>query len=150
MPPPSGSARSRNSRCSTPSPFASDPAAASLVKRLQQQAKSVVNFGLGYERKVSDRFSFYGALTTDRTFADKNDSAGNSLSTWDIYHATAGASLMVKSMKLTMGGAYSFGSDTRSIPVLIVPPGGAPVLTSAPLDVKYSRLRVLIGFDFGH
>ena len=79
------------------SSFASDPAAASLVKRLHQQAKSVVNFGLGYERKVTDRFSFYGALTTDRTFADKNDSAGNSLSTWYIYHATAGASLMVES-----------------------------------------------------
>jgi serine/threonine-protein kinase len=131
------------------SSFASDPAAATLVKRLHQQAKSVVNFGLGYERKVSDRFSFYGALTTDRTFADKNDSAGNSLSTWDIYHGTAGVSLVVKSMKLTMGGAYSFGSDARSIPTLIVPPGGAPVLISAPLDVKYSRLRVLVGFDFG-
>jgi hypothetical protein len=129
--------------------FASDPAAASLVKRLHQQAKSVVNFGLGYERKVSDRFSFYGALTTDRTFADKNDSAGNSLSTWDIYHATAGASLMVKSMKLTMGGAYSFGNDTRTITTLLVPPNGPPVLTPQPFDVQYSRLRVLIGFDFG-
>jgi hypothetical protein len=129
--------------------FASDPAAASLVKRLHQQAKSVVNFGLGYERKVSERFSFYGAFTTDYTFADKNDSAGNSLSTWDIYHLTAGASLEVKSVKLTMGGAYAFGSDTRSISTLIVPPGGAPVLTPTPFDVRYSRLTVLVGFEFG-
>ena len=89
--------------------------------------------------------------TTDYTFADENDSAGNSLSTWNIYHVTAGASLMIRSMKLTMGGAYSFGSDTRSITTLIVPPGGGPpVLTPEPLDVKYHRLRVLVGFDFGH
>src|SRR5262249_12232395 len=85
------------------SAFVSDPAAAGLVKRLHQQARSVVNFGLGYQRTVSDRFSCYGAFTTDFTFADKNDSATNSLSTWDIYHVSAGASVVVKSVKLTMG-----------------------------------------------
>ena len=132
------------------SAFASNPAAENLVKRLHQQAKSVFNFGLGYERKISDRSSFYAAFTTDYTFADENDSAGNSLSTWNIYHATAGASLTIKNMKLTMGGAYSFGSDTRSITTLIVAPSGAPVLTPVPLDVTYHRIRMLVGFDFGH
>jgi hypothetical protein len=73
-----------------PSPFASNPAAASLLKRLHQQAKSVVNFGLGFQHKVSERFSYYGAFTTDNTFNEKDDSGANSLSTWDIYHATAG------------------------------------------------------------
>jgi hypothetical protein len=131
------------------SSFASDPAAADLLKRLRQRARSVVNFGFGYQHKASERFSYYAAFTTDFTFADKGDSAANSLSTWDIYHVTAGASLMVGSVKLTMGGAYSFGSDPRSISTVLVPPGGRPVLTSTPVDVKFHRFRMLLGFDFG-
>ena len=131
------------------SPFESDPAAEALVKRLHQQARSVVNFGFGFQRKGSERFSYYGAFTTDRTFAAKDDSATNSLSTWDIYHVTAGTSLMVRSVKLTMGAGYSFGSDPRTITTVLVPPAGAPVLTQTPIDVKYSRIRMLVGFDFG-
>ena len=28
-------------------------------------------------------------------------------------------------------------------------PEGVPVLTQTPLDVRFSRLRALVGFDFG-
>lgn len=129
--------------------FAPDPAAASLRKRLHQQAKSVVNFGLGFQHTVSERFAYYAAFTTDYTFNDRDDSGTNSLSTWNIYHVTAGTSLMVGSVKVTMGGAYAFGSDSRSISTIRVPPDGVPALTPSPLDVKYSRIRVLVGFDFG-
>ena len=132
------------------SSFASDPAAADLLKRLHQQAKSVVNFGVGYERKVSDRLSCYGAFTTDFTFADEQESGTNSLSTWDIYHLSAGTSLAIAGVKLTLGAEYATGKDTRSFTALVVPPEGAPALASLPLEVKYSRFRVLLGFDFSH
>jgi hypothetical protein len=131
------------------SPFAGDAAAAGLLKRLNHQARSVVNFGAGYQRTVSERFSYYAAFTTDFTFANKDESGTNSLSTWDIYHLTAGTSVVVGTVKLTMGAAYAFGSDQRSVSTLVVPPGGPPALTPTPLDVKFSRLRVLLGFDFG-
>jgi hypothetical protein len=131
------------------SPFASNPAAAGLAKRVHAQARSVVNFGVGYERQVSDRFSVYGAFTTDFTFAEKGDSATSSLSTWDIYHLSAGTSLMVGDVKLTMGAAYAFGSDVRPVDTLDLPPDGVPVLRTSPLDVRFSRIRVLLGFDFG-
>jgi hypothetical protein len=130
------------------SSLADDPGAADLVKRLHQQAKSVVNFGVGYQRTVSDRFSCYAAFTSDFTFADKENAATNALSTWDIYHLAAGTSFTLASVKLTLGAAYAFGNDTRSFTALVVPPSGAPVLTPLPLEVKYSRLRVLFGFDF--
>jgi hypothetical protein len=131
------------------SAFAADPAADGLRKRLHESAKSIVNFGLGYQRAMNDQLSFYGAFTTDFTFADKDDSATSSLSTWDIYHLTAGTSFMVRKVKLTVGAAYAFGSDRRSISTLIVPERGTPVLTPMPLDVTFSRLRLLVGFDFG-
>lgn len=129
--------------------LAPDPAASGLTKRLHEQAKSVVNFGFGFQREVSSRFAYYAAFTTDFTFADEDDSAANSLSTWDIYHLTAGTSLMVGDVKLTMGGAYSFGGDTRLIDTITVPVGTLPVLTRSAFDVSYSRVRVLVGFDFG-
>jgi hypothetical protein len=130
-------------------PFADSPAALGLRNRLHHQARSLVNFGVGYERKLTERTSLYGAFTTDFTFADKGDSATSSLSTWDIYHVTAGASLMVGDVKLTMGAAYAFGSDSRPIDTLSLPPDGVPLLTETPLDVRFSRVRVLVGFDFG-
>ncbi len=126
-----------------------DPSAAGLVKRLNEKAKSVINFGVGFQRKVSTRFSYYGAFTTDFTFADKDDSAANALSTWDIYHLTAGMSVVVGNAKLTMGAAYSFGKDDRQIATVAVEPGQPPVLKQTAFDVKYSRVRVLVGFDFG-
>jgi len=130
-------------------PFAADPAAAGLVKRLHHRANSVVNFGIGYQHTVSERFAYYGAFITDFTFADKDDSATSSLSTWDIFHVSAGTSVMVGSVKLTMGAAYAFGSDQRSISTIALPIGELPALAPTPLDVKFSRLRVLLGFDFG-
>jgi hypothetical protein len=129
--------------------LASDPAAAGLLKRLNQKASSVVNVGVGFQRRVSTRFSYYAAFTTDFTYADKDDSARNSLSTWDIYHLTAGTSMTVGTVKLTMGGAYSFGADDRPIVTLSVPPGTLPAVTQTAFDVHYSRVRVLVGFDFG-
>lgn len=130
-------------------PFAGDPSAAGLVKRLHHDAKSVVNFGVGYQRTVSERFAYYAAFITDYTFTEKDDSATSSLSTWDIFHVSAGTSLMVGSVKLTMGAAYAFGSDARSISTIVIPPEGPPALQPTPLDVKFSRLRLLVGFDFG-
>ncbi len=131
------------------SSLAQDPAAEGLVKRLNEEANSVINFGVGFQRRVSTRFSYYAAFTTDFTFADKDDSAANALSTWDIYHLTAGTSLVVGSAKLTMGAAYSFGRDDRQIATVAVEPGTPPVLTQTAFDVHYSRVRVLFGFDFG-
>jgi len=129
--------------------FSGDPASSRVVSRLRQEAKSVVNVGLGFQRNVSERFSYYGAFTTDRTFVDKDAPIGNSLSTWDIYHVTAGTSLLVRDVKFTLGVAYAFGSDSRRTSVITVPPGGPPAVDETPVDVSFSRLKVLIGFDFG-
>jgi hypothetical protein len=131
-------------------PFDGDPAAGRLVERLRQQAASVVNFGLGFQRNVGERFSYYGAFTTDRTYADKQSTGGPSISTWDIYHVSAGTSLQVLQAKFTLGIAYAFGGDERMLGVVMVPPQSPPQLGQAPIDVSFSRLKVLIGFDFGH
>jgi hypothetical protein len=48
-----------------------------------------------------------------------------------------------------MGLAYAFGSDRRTISTIIVPPEGPPALVPVPFDVGFSRVRVLVGFDFG-
>jgi hypothetical protein len=132
-----------------PTPFAGDAGADRLVGRLRHSARSVVNVGFGFQRSVSDRFSYYAAATTDRTFAEKGVLAGSSLSTWDIYHLTAGTSLLVHDVKFTLGVAYAFGGDERPTTVVAVPPGQAPVVAETPVDIHFSRLKVLIGFDFG-
>jgi hypothetical protein len=129
--------------------FAGDPAAARLMGRLRQRARSVVNVGVGFERRAGERFSYYGAFTTDRTFAEKSAEPGHSLSTWDIFHVTAGTSLQVRQAKFTLGVAYAFGDDVRPTTVVAIPPDGPPAVGQTPVDIHFSRLKVLIGFDFG-
>jgi hypothetical protein len=129
--------------------LANAPAAAGLRRRLQRSVHTVVNLGLGYRRSGGGRISYHGAFTTDFTSADKEESATSALSTWDIYHATAGASLAVGNATLTVGAAYAFGSDERQVSTVLVPDGGPPVLTPLPLHVRFSRVRVLVGVDFG-
>lgn len=131
------------------SPFAGDTAAIRLVGRLQHHAGSVVNVGFGFQRNVNERFSYYAAFTTDRTFAEKGAAAANSLSTWDVYHLTAGTSLRVRQVKFTLGVAYASGRDERPATVIVVPPGGPPAVGETPVDIGFRRLKVLIGFDFG-
>jgi len=41
------------------------------------------------------------------------------------------------------------GSDSRRTSVIVFPPEGPPVRDETPVDVSFSRLKVLIGFDFG-
>ena len=98
------------------------PPASSSASSRRRRASSTS--GSATSARSSERFSYYAAFTTDFTFAEKDDAATNSLSTWDIYHVTAGASIVTHNVKLTMGAAYAFGSDERSIATLIVPPGG--------------------------
>jgi hypothetical protein len=131
------------------SPFAAQPDAAGLLKRLHQQAKSIVNFGFGYQRKVSDGFSYYGAFTTDFTFANKDDFATNS--SLHLGHLPSdgrgvlpgGDREVDHGRRLFLRERSPLDHDPRR------PSGGRPGAHDHPLDVSYSRFRVLVGFDFG-
>jgi hypothetical protein len=129
-------------------PFRDDLSAATLTSRLRVAAESVVNVGFGYERRFSDRFTGYGAVATDQSFVRGEPDEGTFVSNWDLYHLSAGASWKAETVRVTLGLTYSFGSAPRNVRTVDVT-SGPPVPTMTPLDVSYSRLRVMLGFDLG-
>ena len=95
----------------------------------------------------SDDLSLYAAFATDFSASAGTPGAQNSVSTWDIYHLTAGSSFRLGSARLTLGLAFAFGSDATSVGNL---PESVPIVGGErEAELKYRRYKFLIGFAFG-
>jgi hypothetical protein len=123
-----------------PAPAAGSPATVPLAFR--GASKSIVNFGAGLERQLSDRFTLYGG-------AARNASAwrpeAETLASWDLVDVTAGVSLDRGGSRLAFGLGYAWG--THDLPQAIVPPDetGQPPTTQA----RFSRWTISVGASLG-
>jgi hypothetical protein len=115
-----------------------------LGANLTQELRSVVNFAIGYEYSPREKLTFYGSFLTDFSSASDDPSAGHSFSTWDIFQLTGGAAFTFQDMDFTLGVSFAGGGKSvdRQSDV-----GITPVLD--PVEVRYRRVKVFIGFEFG-
>ncbi len=115
-----------------------------LRSRTTQESASVVNVAIGYEYSPRNRLTFFGSFLTNFTSAVDNRAASHSVSTWDIYQFTIGTAFKAASVDFTLGGSFAFGNDeiTRltDIPEM-------PLFDIS--QVRYRKLKVFIGFEFG-
>jgi hypothetical protein len=121
-----------------PAPVAGRPETIPLT--YEGAARSVVNVGVGVERRLSDTVVLYGA-------AARNSSAHvdgtDSFASWDLDDVTAGVTLDRGSRTLALGVGYARGSD--SLPQLVAPPGeSAP----PPRQATFSRWTISVGVSF--
>ncbi|MHC4178813.1 MAG: hypothetical protein ACYSWU_14980 [Planctomycetota bacterium] len=116
----------------------------SLGASLTQELRSVVNFAIGYEYSPREQLTFFGSFLTDFSSATGDASAAHSFSTWDIYQITGGAAFTFHNVDLTFGASFAAGGEAidRQNDV-----GITPVLN--PAEVRYRRIKVFIGFEFG-
>jgi hypothetical protein len=122
------------------------PLGSTIARRTVYELSSVLNIGAGFEYKLSDKFTGYGSLTTDRSAAVPGTESRQFASTWDIYHVSSGAALRLRGVDLTLGARYSFGgrdfaSSFESVPAL----GGDPMAGS---KIAYRAWKVIVGFAF--
>lgn len=117
--------------------------------RLSQELGSVFNGGLGVEHVVNEDVSVYGAFHTDFSASVGGAQANVAVSDWDLYHLSGGFSFRIKDNRFTVGALWAFGSKRRSLdrplPPALVP--GAAI--DAAVDIDYSRVTFLLGFEFG-
>jgi hypothetical protein len=86
---------------------------------------------------------------TDFSAAVPNTNTNLTVSTWDIYHLSTGASFSIGRSEFTLGIDYTFGSDKIKGPVN-VPEGDIKNTVGELLensDLDYKRLKFLIGFS---
>lgn len=125
------------------------PAGSAEAAGVTQALRAVLNAGLGFEHVVSDDVSIFGAFHTDFSAAEGGGAANVSISDWDLYHWSGGASFRVRDNRFTLGASWARGHKTRPIASPVPPaslPGG---WLGTDVDIRYSKLTFLLGFVFG-
>jgi hypothetical protein len=104
-------------------------------------AESVVNFGLGLEKRLSDTLVLYGGAARNHSaYVAERDA----FAAWDLTDVTAGFTVDRGRRRLALGIGYAWGSE--DLPQVITPPGQAtPPQTRA---ATFSRWTISIGASF--
>ncbi len=122
-----------------PEPFVSQSSGATITYDTLYELDSVLNAAFGIEHRFESGPQAYGAFSTDFSAAPRGVPSRASLSTWDIYHLSGGATLAVAGQEITVGLIYSFGSSDI---------GENGLGLSPELGVSYRRLTFVLGVGF--
>jgi hypothetical protein len=116
-----------------------------IVPSITDDLGSVLNWALGLQHEFPGNIGGYVGFRTDRSAAPEASLSNSTLSFWDIFHLSGGATFTMGRSSFTMGLIYAWGDDVAE-PVRLNPHtfGGAP----APQDpVHFRRLTFIIGFE---
>jgi hypothetical protein len=105
----------------------------------------VFNWGVGVEKRFSEKTTGYVSFITDRSAARKPRTPYDiSVSTWDIYHLNGGVAFTLLNTDLTLGGGFAWGKEP-----LFATPDAEGILppTIKPDAVSYSRVKAILGFS---
>jgi hypothetical protein len=117
--------------------------------RLGEELRSVLNAGVGFEQRLSEDVSVYGAFHTDYSASVGSASENVSVSDWNLYHWSGGLSFRFKDNRFTLGASWARGSKNRPVDSPI-PPASLPGLgLERDVDIHYSKITILLGFVFG-
>jgi len=110
-------------------------------------SRAAFNWGFGYEQVLSQGVSLYGGFWVDRSTSDEDIETGLSVTSWDIYHVTAGSNFQLRALRLTLGIAYAHGS-APSTQRLDLGGIGIPGEIESSGNVTYRRLKGILGLSF--
>jgi hypothetical protein len=93
--------------------------------RVYDAVKSIFNFGVAFEHKLSDKFTGYAAFRTDFSNADFDAIDGLFIGITDIniYHFTIGTSYTTEDTFLSLGFEYSRGQNSEFKQIFNFPTG---------------------------
>lgn len=116
---------------------------------VENELKSILNYGIGAEFYISENLDLFLSYISDFSAAVPETQTNLTVSTWDIYHISTGASFSIGRSEFTLGINYAFGSGNVKGPAN-VPDGQikdklTDLLENTELD--YKRLKFLIGFS---
>ena len=105
-------------------------------------AKSVVNFGVGLEQRLGERYTLYGGVARN---ASPWREESETIASWDLTDVTAGVTLNRGHSRLAFGVGYAWGKN--DLPQLIAPPGETGQAPAA--EGTFSRLTFSVGVSLG-
>lgn len=128
-------------------PFDSQGSGETFTNDLTHELNSVTNYGLGVDFFSSESLIISGSFVTDFSARIPHTETNLSVSTWDIYHISGGATFKVGKSDLTIGLEYAFGSKEINQQIDITNPGNdGNSDIDKQSEVTTRRIKVLIGF----
>ena len=124
-------------------PFVGQSTGDTVVPRVTQQLSGVLNFGFGVEQRLGEATRAYASFRTDRSAAIPEADTDVSVSSWNIYFLTLGATFRVMNSDFTLGAGDGFGWQV--IPQN--PPADGGLLPES-LEVDYRNYRVFFALGF--
>lgn len=121
-------------------PFESQSSGELIETTVVQALKSTFNVGFGVEHKLREDLQFYGAFSTDFNSADKEGGDGAAFGEFDLYHLSGGATFMVGTSELTVGGTLSL-SNAKTLRTAEEDP------LPAELELTYMSFSAIFGFQ---
>ena len=124
------------------------PEGSANPQHLTQALRSVFNGGVAFEHIRNESISLYGAFHTDFTASVGRPEESVALSDLNLYHLSGGASFKIQGNRFTLGALYARGGKTRPL-ALPFPVGGSSALgLDRDVDIHYSKITLLLGFEF--
>ncbi len=129
-------------------PFQGQTSGTTISPRARDAANSLINFGVGVEHHMSDTLSLYGSFATD--YSSYSPDSDMTVSSWDIYHLTIGATFVFYSVEFTMGIERGRGRDVLQsrIDLGTSDPDNEFLGRPSDMTVIYSRWEFILGFSF--
>ena len=134
----------------TTNSFKSQTGNISLTNHLTQALKPVLNIGLGLEYLISKKVTTYGAFVTDFSALDRDIRSNHSVSSWNFYHITGGASLTFDRLEVTFGLSLAFAGDNISIPFIPLTPREEIdfIYEQQNAEISSTRVKLILGLTF--
>jgi len=130
-------------------PFTSQSSRVRTESPIVDEAKSVLDLGVGLTQRFGEHLSGFGGFSLDRT--PRVPGTALSVGAWDIYHVSSGAEFRLGRTDLILGVVYSFGREDVG---QLADPGagsgrGLGPGPSPDAEVRFNSLRVVFGFSYG-
>jgi hypothetical protein len=121
----------------------------------KEERRSVVNFGIGGEFYLNDKWNLYGSISTDfspfkanaNIFDLTGDEEDDTNFDSNFYHFGLGVDLKMKRVKLIVGSTFSSGSYKFDQPLNFPDPNLDLIANDDPSKITTTRWQFIIGIE---
>jgi hypothetical protein len=114
-----------------------------VTPSLQDESKSVFNWGLGIEYSVRERLDLYGSFTTD--FSSATEHSDLAATGYNLHHVAGGGTFGVGRSDITLGLGYAWGQEDIDQGIGIDP--GSPADPADRVQLEYTGFTFIFGFS---
>lgn len=116
---------------------------------ITHELDDVLNYGLGIEYVFNKNITLYGSITTDFSARKPGSDTNLSVTDWDIYHLSTGATFRVKNTEWTLGLGYAWGDRKKRRTDSLDPEVENKFKWYLNnVNFKYDSIKFLFGFSF--